>query len=650
MPPETREAPDLGGRDWWERSDRHYDAAGQLWFGGRPVPAMIAQWGTPTYVYSAARITQNVVRLRAALDSLGMPTRLYYAMKSNRFPPVLALLRDLGVGIDACSPGEVRRALQGGFEEEAISFTAGSLSRRDYAALAGWPDLRINADSISALRRFAEGSPGRRIGLRINPGIGIGYAGNEKVHYAGARPSKFGVYFDRFAEALAVAGECGLQLDGLHCHAGCGFLSPQLPVLGEIFTRIGAFLDAAPQITRINLGGGLGIPLREGDAELDLDAWAALVRTHFGHRGLEIAIEPGDYLVKDAGALLTEITQVEEKGGRVFVGVDAGFSTHPEPAFYALPLEPVPVQRRDAAAPTPVCIVGNINEALDIWAEEAHLAGLEEGGYLCWINAGGYGAAMASEHCLRHEFSEHLITPEAAKGVDPGQLSSTNQRAWDALYAATDDLVWGSDPLPFLTEFRGDFQSVLTSPSRLLDAGVGEGRNLPYLLDCGADEVHAVDASPHALRKIPPPLASRAQRHLAELGHTGYPDRHFDALTLLDTIETLPDAAAVLVEMFRILKPGGLLLCNIPGLDDGVAGLDMRALSDNAFLYRDRYYFHFIEPTEAEAMLGAAGFEIVRAVHRKWRESGHPGFRDETHTHVSHVFLVRRPGDAESTV
>lgn len=629
-------------RDWWERSDRHYDRAGELWFAGRRVADLVAELGTPSYVYGAARITQNVTRLRRALDTLGVPTRLFYAMKSNRFAPLLRHMKSLGVGIDACSPGEVRHALENGFDEEEISFTAGCLSRADHAALAGWPRLTINADSISALRRFAASSPGREIGLRINPAVGVGYADNPQLQYAGARPSKFGVYADRFTEALQVARDGGLRLLRLHCHAGCGFLGNQLDQVEAVFAAVARFLDAAPQIHELNLGGGLGIPLREGDAPVDLDAWSALVRRYFARPGLRLAFEPGDYLVKDAGALLTEVTQVEEKGGRVFVGVDAGFNLHPEPVFYALPLVPVPLHRSEAPS-SPVTIAGNINEALDLWAEDIALPPLAEGEHLCWLNAGGYGASMASNHCLRGGVVEHWVAPPREAGaIGEEQLSRINQGAWDSLYGATDQLVWGSTTLPFLAQFRDDVAARLRSPSRLLDAGVGEGRNLPFLLSCGAEELHAIDASPNAVAKIPAELARQVSVRVGQLASTGFPDGHFDAITLLDTFETLPDALAVLRELRRVLKPGGLLLCNTPGLDDGVAGLDMRALSDNAYLYRSRYYFHFVTPDEAVAMFEQAGFRVLRAEHCSWVEAAHPGFRDETHNHVSHVLLAER--------
>lgn len=627
--------------DWWERADRHYDADGELCFAGRRVGALAAELGTPTYVYGAARITQNVTRLRRALDQLGSPVRLFYAMKANRFAPLLRHLHSLGVGIDACSPNEVRHALDCGFDEAEISFTAGCLSRADHEALASWPDILVNLDAIAALGPVAQRSAGRQIGLRINPGVGIGYADNDKLRYAGGKPSKFGVYFDRFAEAQDEAARLGLRIVRLHCHAGCGFLDPQLSQLDALFEAVCRFLDAAPEVTELNLGGGLGVPQRAGDVPLDLDAWVARLRAAFSGRGLRLSFEPGDYLVKDAGALLTEVTQDERKGGVRFVGVNAGFNLHPEPAHYQRPLQPVAARRAPSAGPATVA--GNINEALDLWAEQVELPRLAAGDILCFLNAGGYGAAMASSHCLRGDFREYWLAPDKESGrLSEDDLTRLNQGAWDALYGATEQPVWGSAPLPFLAGFEADLRQVLRAPSRVLDAGTGEGRNLPFLLSLGADQVDAIDASPRALAKVPPAIAGQVQLRCGQLAATGYPDHCFDAVILLDTFETLPDAPAVLRELARILKPGGVLLCNTPGLDDGVAGVDMRALSDNAFLYRSRYYFHFVTPEEAGGMLAEAGFDVLRDSHCAWIEGPHPGFRDETHGHASHVLLARR--------
>lgn len=628
---------------WWERPDRHYDAEGRFRFGGLLVEDLVQRFGTPTYVYSAARITQNVTRLRQAVAHAGVPVRLLYAMKSNRHPAVLAHLRRLGVGLDVCSPDEVEHALAVGYTLAELSFTAGCLSREDHRRLADWPALWVNADSRTALRRYAETMPGRELGLRVNPRVGLGYADNGLLVYGGSKPTKFGIHPDDVDAAVAEAHALGLRLGGLHCHAGCGFLTPQLPALDRVFGYLGGLLDRLPGIRTINLGGGLGIPLTAGDQSLDLVQWAALLQRHFGHRDVEIVLEPGDYLVKDAGVLLTEVTQVEDKGGVCFVGINAGFAIHPEPAFYQLPLEPVPARRRPGA-PRTVTLAGNINEALDVWAADVALGPVREDDILCLLNAGGYGASMASRHCLRGEFREHLIAEVQVEATaDRAALDALNRAAWEGLYAATESRVWGSAALPFLADFTEAFRSVLSSPARLLDAGTGEGRNLPFLAGVGADEIHALDAAPAALAKIADTAVPGLRKHLGTLDRTGFPAAHFDGVILLDTFETLPEVGAVLEEMRRVLRPGGLLLCNVPGMDDGVSGMDMRALSDRAYLYRDRYYFRFFDPLEARDLMRTHGFEIVEERHVSWEEAPHPGFRDEHHEHTSHVFLLRRP-------
>ena len=645
MPTSSAEPPAKGARhvDWWEREDLRYDDEGCLWFGGARLADLARRTGTPAYVYSGRRIAGNVARLRAALARLGPPApRLYYAMKANRSVGVLNVIRELGVGIDVCSPGEVRLALRCGFMETELSFTAGSLSADDLAALGAWPQLWINADSLTALRHVAAISPGRRLGLRVNPGQGVGYRANPLLRYAGTQPTKFGVYLDRFEEALELARTLGLEIAGLHVHAGCGFLTPQLPAVDAMFEQVSRFLALAPWIKILNLGGGLGIPLVAEDRPLDLEAWVALIGRHFGGRGLTLAFEPGDYLVKDAGILLTEVAEVEAKGGRTFVGLNAGFNLHPEPAFYHLPLAPVAACRRPGPV-TEVTVSGNLNEALDLWAEDVPMPPLAERDVVCLLNAGGYGAAMASAHCLRGDVNEHVIDAGSLDVAVPADLAEANQRAWDRLYASTPDLIWGTTALPFLCEFIADFRDRLQPASRLLDAAAGEGRNLRLLRQFGAAELHALDSSAHALEKIPVDLKRQVCCRHASLRATGYPDNYFDGVALLDAIETIPDPNAVLAEIARILKPGGLLLCNIPGLEDGIAGIDMEAIGRSAFLYRQCYYFQFIERHEAEALLKRSGFDLLRCSRCQWHEPPHPGFRAEEHVHVSHVFLACRP-------
>jgi diaminopimelate decarboxylase len=380
-----------------------------LHLGRHDLPRLAERRGTPLYAYHAPRVLANLARLRTALGGQGLRSRVLFAMKSNRFPPLLRFLRQHGrCGVDVCSPAELLLARRSGFAEKDISYTGTAMSEADARCLARHPGVQVNCDSLASLRRLARLSPGRRVGLRINPGIGLGYRRNRRLRYSGRGATKFGIYQEQFAAALDLAGRGGLRIVGLHFHAGCGFLTPQLPALDQVLAAARPFLDVLPGLDYVNIGGGLGIPLVAGDRPLDLAAWSRLVARHFRRDPFEIWVEPGDYLAKDAGVLLLEVNTVERKQRTLFVGVNGGFNLHPEPAFYQLPLECVPCRPRPAPRRR-VTIAGNINEALDLLGEGVVLPLPEEGDLLAFLNAGGYGAAMSSNHCMRGAFGEVLL-------------------------------------------------------------------------------------------------------------------------------------------------------------------------------------------------------------------------------------------------
>jgi len=403
-------------RLWWEREDLRY-RDGQLVLAGQEIETLARGAGQPAFFYSAARVAANAGRVKAALDAAGVDGRVMYAMKANRYAPLLTFLKTTGlVGIDACSPNEMQLARQCGFAGSEISYTNTSVSNQDLEILAGNPDVWVNLDSLSAIRRMGQMSPGRTIGLRVNPALGVGYGQNELLRYAGAATTKFGIYRDSFPEALALAREVGLKVRGIHFHTGCGYLNAQLDAWRTIVTECRWFLDQLEDPLRVNLGGGLGVPHVPEDRPLDLSAWSAIVREAFAGRGLEVLVEPGDYIVKDAGLLALEVNTVERKRDVTFVGVSGGWNLAMEPVFYKLPCEPAVTRLTGPGAgafPSSslqrVTIVGHINEALDIWASDVLLPPVAEGDILAFLNAGGYASSMASNHCMRGAFAEHLI-------------------------------------------------------------------------------------------------------------------------------------------------------------------------------------------------------------------------------------------------
>ena len=400
---------------WWEREGLGLqpsapDGTVRLEMDGRDPVAIARGEGKPVFVYSAARVRANIARLTAALESTTVRFRLFYAIKSNRYAPLLTYIRTLGLsGADVCSPEELLLARRTGFAGGDISYTSTVPSDADLAVLARHPDVWLNCDSLASIARVGAACPGRTIGLRVNTGLGIGYRKNRLLQYAGAAPTKFGIYREQFAEALSLAARHRLTVAGLHFHSGCGFLTPQLPVLDDILTAAEWFVERVPGLAHVNIGGGLGIPLVEGDEPLDLAAWSGIVGRHYAGRPFDVWVEPGDYIVKDSGALLLQVIAVEEKQGVPFVYLDGGFNLHMEPAFYGLPLHPVPCVQAVGAATRAVTLAGNINEALDLFGADVPLPDVSAGDYMAFLNAGGYGSSMSSNHCLRGNFAEYLL-------------------------------------------------------------------------------------------------------------------------------------------------------------------------------------------------------------------------------------------------
>jgi diaminopimelate decarboxylase len=392
----------VGESQWWER-DRLRFVGNRLQFAGHWVDELVAEHGAPLTLYDRQRLIGNVNRLADALERTGQPSQLYYATKANRFGPLLGALRSTGrVGIDCCSPGEVNVALAAGFAPEKISFTGSSISEEDVEAIGHLP-IRINVDSISMMHKVGRAFPGRRVGIRVNPQVGVGMSA--QLTYAGARPTKFGIYADRFQEALDVAASYGLIVEGVHMHVGSGWLARGLETFMKAVNRIADFAEKLDDVRYVNVGGGIGVPHCADDEPVPLDVYAsgiaAVIRRRLGAH-VQICCEPGDYLVNDTAIMAACVTMVEDKGGTTFVGLNVGFNSNPQVAHYGFTHELLHATRGPAPEDADTYyVVGNINEVIDNFDEEARLPHVEEGDVLVMLNAGGYGSSMASNHCMR---------------------------------------------------------------------------------------------------------------------------------------------------------------------------------------------------------------------------------------------------------
>jgi diaminopimelate decarboxylase len=386
---------------WWVRPGLEA-RDGRLTIAGEDAEALARQHGTPLFVYDRSRFAENARRLAATLDGAGLRHRLRFALKAHPDPRVLEVLRGL-VGIDACSPGEVTRALECGWAPDEISFTGTNVSERDLDVLLAAP-IHINVDAISQVERLGRRAPGRTIGLRINPGAGAGY--HPGLAYSGERPTKFGIYEDRIPEALAAAARHDLTIDTIHFHAGSGWLGEEgLAAFEEALVRVARIAaelmaDGHP-ITEVNVGGGLGVPARWAEHPVDLDAYAAAIARHLGPLDVAVGCEPGDYIAKDTAILLGEVVTVEDRGGTRFVGLDLGWNVNCSYFIYRYAQEIVVCRSADAPRTEIVTVAGHINEAGDVFAEDYPLQPVAEGDIVAILNAGGYHEAMSSTHCLR---------------------------------------------------------------------------------------------------------------------------------------------------------------------------------------------------------------------------------------------------------
>ena len=393
---------------WWVRPGLEI-ADGRLAIAGHDAEKLAREHGTPLFVYDRARFGENARRLQGALARTGLPYRVRFALKANPIPEILEVFRGLGesgssesIGIDACSPGEVERAIECGWRPDEISYTGTNVSERDLDVLLA-RGVHLNLDAVSQIERYGRRAPGSAVGVRIDPAVGAGY--NAHLAYSGDRPTKFGIGLERLDDAVAAATRHDLTIDTVHFHAGSGWLAEGLSgfeaALARAVDAVERLRAAGCPITEVNVGGGLGAPARQDERAVDVDAYAATLARHLGPLELTVACEPGDYLSKDAGILLGEVVTVERRRDVTFVGLDIGWNVNCAYFIYRYAQELVPCRQPDAPRTQVVTVAGHINEAGDVFAEDYAMARVEEGDMVALLNAGGYDQAMSSTHCLR---------------------------------------------------------------------------------------------------------------------------------------------------------------------------------------------------------------------------------------------------------
>jgi len=397
--------------------------------GGVGVRELAQRFGTPTYVYDAAKIVERINDLRQF-------DLVRFAQKACSNIAILDLARRHGVVVDAVSAGEIHRALKAGFKPEnekhpEIVYTADIFDHESLDAVIKL-GIPVNCGSPDMLDQLGERAPGSNITLRINPGFGHGHS--QKTN-TGGEQSKHGIWHEQLDDCLCRADHHGMTITGVHMHIGSGTdLEHLAQVCGSMEK---AALTIGRTITTISAGGGLPTPYREGQKYVDLDRYFKLwdasrkrLEEKFGHK-LTLEIEPGRYLVAESGYLISEIRAVKQMGSNTFYLLDAGFNNLARPILYGAfhPMSICPASAplagsklapgmggSDASTLHDVVVGGPLCESGDIFTQEEggfvckrSLPPASVGDYLIIERAGAYGFVMASNYNSKPMAAEVLL-------------------------------------------------------------------------------------------------------------------------------------------------------------------------------------------------------------------------------------------------
>jgi diaminopimelate decarboxylase len=383
---------------------------GTLHCDGVPLDALAARVGTPSYVYSAQSIREQYGRLSEAFA--GTPHRLHYSVKANSNLAILAILRELGAGVDIVSGGELFRALRAGYSGSGIVFSGVGKTATELEEALKADVLLINVESEEELRLVNEVAGGMklraRIALRINPEVTVDTP--HPYTRTGEKGMKFGIPHDEAVRVATVAlGMQHVVLAGIDMHVGS-----QIALFGPYemgLQRLLALLEqmrtaGASEIRYIDIGGGLAVTY-DTERPIDVVQLGTRVSAMLAGTGLELIVEPGRFIVGNAGVLLTRVLYRKRSGGKEYVITDAGMNDLLRPSHYNAyhRIESV----ASVAGRIVADVVGPVCESGDFFALDREMDDVSAGDLLAVHSAGAYGFVMASQYNSRPKAAEVMV-------------------------------------------------------------------------------------------------------------------------------------------------------------------------------------------------------------------------------------------------
>ncbi|MFB6144849.1 MAG: diaminopimelate decarboxylase [Candidatus Nanohaloarchaea archaeon] len=387
----------------------------ELEIGNLSASEIIEEHGTPLFVYDKQKIIDQFRRLDDAFSSLYNNFSISYAVKANHNPDVVETLLEEGANLDTASRSELLLADKMGVDPDNILYTA-PYNKEEEIHYAVEQGVTINLDSVSLLEKMDEVP--EELSFRVDPGIG---KGDFDLVFAGG--TKFGVPEERVVEAYKKAKEMGVERFGLHMMTGSNVRDPEyfgeitdklMKIAGEVSERLDIEFEF------IDIGGGLGIPYRPEEEELNVDETAknavkafkeGIEKYDLGHP--ELKIEPGRFLVAESGVLLTQVTGVKEKE-KTFVGCDTGMHQMIRPMLYNAHHEILLANDLERPNESEKDIVGCVCEN-DYLARDRPFPNVESGDLLAIMNSGAYGFVMASNWNSRPLPAEIMVEDGEAR-------------------------------------------------------------------------------------------------------------------------------------------------------------------------------------------------------------------------------------------
>ena len=359
----------------------------------------------PVYVYDSSKIQSQYLRLKNAFSAVAK-LKINYACKALSNISILKLIQAMDSGLDTVSIQEVQLGLEAGFKTDNIIFTPNGVSLEEIEAVANM-GVQINIDNLSVLEQFGTKHPKIPVCIRINPHVMAG--GNSNIS-VGHIDSKFGISIHQIPHVLRIVENTKMQINGVHMHTGSDILDI------EVFLHASEILfNTALQfknLSFIDFGSGFKVPYRKADIETNIEELGEKLSKRFNDfcktygKTLELAFEPGKFLVSDAGYFLTKVNTVKQTTSTVFAQVDSGFNHLIRPMLYNSYHEIINISNPRGRERF-YTVVGYICET-DTFGSNRKISEISEGDFVAFKNAGAYCFTMSSNYNSRYRPAEVL--------------------------------------------------------------------------------------------------------------------------------------------------------------------------------------------------------------------------------------------------